>query len=171
MPCTHPPRSTSMTLFVSKPKKSRVTVKHIENVEEIELEVGPNSSGTNISTARDRAVEAKLLNPFAGMTTQNMVDAGERFAKEHDLSHLSEQFKKAALLARLAISENPYGFEEMDLSEEDKMYLRRELEHKWDQPRELYYLVILCSIAAAVQGVSPASVLGLHANDLLTYHG
>lgn len=39
------------------------------------------------------------------------------------------------------------------LSEEDKEILRRETTHRWHQPLTLYSLVILCSMAAAVQGV------------------
>ena len=39
------------------------------------------------------------------------------------------------------------------LSEDDKEILRREATHRWHQPWTLYSLVILCSMAAAVQGV------------------
>jgi hypothetical protein len=46
------------------------------------------------------------------------------------------------------------GFEYLSqLDEDDKAALRREIMHKWDQPRRLYLLVVLCSMAAAVQGV------------------
>lgn len=46
------------------------------------------------------------------------------------------------------------AFESLDqLDEADKEALRREVTHKWHQPRELYYMVALCSMAACVQGV------------------
>lgn len=46
------------------------------------------------------------------------------------------------------------AFELLDqLSEEDKEILRRETTHRWHQPKTLYALVFLCSMAAAVQGV------------------
>lgn len=47
------------------------------------------------------------------------------------------------------------AFEMFDqLTEEDKEILRRETTHRWHQPKTLYALVFLCSMAAAVQGVS-----------------
>ena len=109
----------------------------------------------DIPTANARAAaEATLVNPFSDMTTEDLVNAGEKFAEEKGLEYLSEQFKVAALLARIAISDDPRGFEKLDISEDDKMLLNMELDHKWDQPKELYFLVIMCSVAAAVQGVS-----------------
>lgn len=46
------------------------------------------------------------------------------------------------------------AFETFDqLSEGDKNLLRRETTHRWDQPKTLFALSILCSLAAAVQGV------------------
>lgn len=46
------------------------------------------------------------------------------------------------------------------LDEEDKTWLRRETSHRWDQPRTLYGLVVLCSMAAAVQGMDESVVNG-----------
>lgn len=48
------------------------------------------------------------------------------------------------------------------LSEEDKIILRRETTHRWHQPKTLYALVVLCSMAAAVQGVRPPPLPHLH---------
>lgn len=53
-------------------------------------------------------------------------------------------------------SENSFSkaFEMFEqLSEEEKLILRRETTHRWHQPYTLYFLVVLCSMAAAVQGV------------------
>ena len=80
-----------------------------------------------------------------------MQDAAN-FAKTHGLGHLEEEFQKGALIAQ-----DPTIFESLpQLNEEDKVILRRELTHRWEQPLQLYYLVILCSLSAAVQGVSLA---------------
>lgn len=51
------------------------------------------------------------------------------------------------------------------LDEEDKAIFRHEITHRWDQPKELYFLVILCSLAAAVQGVSVPFCVLRHGAD------
>lgn len=60
-----------------------------------------------------------------------------RFAIEHNMAHLVDEFRKGALVAQ-----DPTAFETLDqLSEEDKNVFRRELTNRWDQPKTLYYLV------------------------------
>ncbi|KDQ57679.1 hypothetical protein JAAARDRAFT_178048 [Jaapia argillacea MUCL 33604] len=101
-------------------------------------------------------VDAKLANPLEGIPHDQLMADAEDFAKVHGLAHLTEEFKKGALVAQ-----NPTGFESIAyLSDEDKNVLRRELTHKWDHPWQLYYLVILCSVAAAVQGMDEAVING-----------
>ncbi len=95
-------------------------------------------------------MNAKLANPLEGIPQEQLMDDAEAFAKKYGLGELSDVFRKAALVAQ-----DPLGFESLpQLSDEDKECLRREVTHRWDQPKMLYYLVILCSVAAAVQGVS-----------------
>ncbi|THH20783.1 hypothetical protein EW146_g643 [Bondarzewia mesenterica] len=102
------------------------------------------------------ALNVKLANPLAGISHEQLMKDGEEFARSHNLGHLTEEFKKAALIAQ-----NPTAFESLPLlTEDDKAHLRREITHKWDQPGTLYYLVILCSIAAAVQGMDEAVING-----------
>lgn len=77
------------------------------------------------------------------------------FADSKGLSEFTTEFTKGALVAQ-----DPSSFESLkQLDEQDKVVLRREITHKWDQPREMWYLVITCSMAAAVQGVSTTSLL------------
>lgn len=65
------------------------------------------------------------------------------------MTDISDLLKKGALVAQ-----DPATFEAIEeLSEDDKIALRREITHKWSQPRMLYFTVILCSIGAAVQYV------------------
>lgn len=81
---------------------------------------------------------------------------GAEFAKQHGLDEFSEDFSKGALVAQ-----NPEAFESLPLlDEEDRTALRREFTHRWDQPRELYYLVATCSMAAAVQGMDESVING-----------
>ena len=101
-----------------------------------------------IDTAGKNA-SAKLANPLEGIPREMLLADAARFAEERGLPHLVEAFQKGALVAQ-----DPAGFEELSLlTEEDKVVLRREVTHRWKQPFELYYLVVMCSLAAAVQGV------------------
>lgn len=94
-------------------------------------------------------VNVKLANPLTGIPQDKLMADAAIFASTHGLGHLESEFQKGALVAQ-----DPVAFESLSiLSEEDKAILRRELTHRWSQPWELYYLVILCSLAAAVQGV------------------
>ena len=95
-------------------------------------------------------VSAKLENPLEGIPREQLLRDAEAFAKTHGLEEYTDEFKKGALVAQ-----NPLGFESIDmLTEEEKMELRLERTHRWNQPKTLYGLVIMCSVAAAVQGVS-----------------
>jgi hypothetical protein len=95
-------------------------------------------------------VNAKLANPLSGLSHEQLMASGAEFARTHGLGHLEDLFKKGALAAQ-----DPLAFEKVPyFTEDDKNIFRRELTHRWDHPGTLYYLVILCSVAAAVQGVS-----------------
>ncbi|KAF8808914.1 sugar transporter [Phlegmacium glaucopus] len=93
-------------------------------------------------------VQARIQNPLRGIPRAKLLQQVEAFLEEKGLQDKFELFKKAALLAQ-----NPKAFEELpDLTEEDRAIIRRETTHKWSQPRDLYLTVIICSLAAAVQG-------------------
>jgi sugar porter (SP) family MFS transporter len=101
-------------------------------------------------------VNAKLANPLAGLSHDQLMASGAEFARTHGLGHLEEEFKKGALAAQ-----DPLAFESVPyFTEDDKNIFRRELTHRWDHPATLYYLVILCSVAAAVQGMDEAVING-----------
>ena len=94
-------------------------------------------------------INAKLANPLEGLSHEQLMASGAEFARAHGLGDLEEVFKKGALAAQ-----DPLAFEKVPyFTEDDKNIFRRELTHRWDHPGTLYYLVILCSVAAAVQGV------------------
>jgi hypothetical protein len=95
-------------------------------------------------------VNAKLANPLTGLSHEQLMHDGAEFARAHGLGHLEELFSKGALAAQ-----DPFGFESNPhFTEAEKDIFRREMTHRWDHPATLYYLAILCSVAAAVQGVS-----------------
>lgn len=94
----------------------------------------------------------RLANPLEGIPHDQLVSDAALFAKSHGLGQYSEVFQKGALVAQ-----DPTAFETLALlDDEDRHVLRREITHRWSQPGQLYYLVIMCSMAAAVQGVSVA---------------
>ncbi|EKM80826.1 hypothetical protein AGABI1DRAFT_119397 [Agaricus bisporus var. burnettii JB137-S8] len=86
-------------------------------------------------------LNAKLANPLAGLSHEQLMEDGKAFATRYGLEDLSELFKKGALVAK-----DPLAFEDLSLlTEEEKQALREEVSNKWKQPKMLYYLVILCS--------------------------
>ncbi|KAH8107850.1 MFS sugar transporter [Cristinia sonorae] len=104
----------------------------------------------------DQNINAKLANPLAGIPQDKLMEDAATFAEAHELGHLKDVFRRAALVAQ-----DPLAFESIDdLTEDDKAILRREITHRWSQPWQLYYLVILCSLAAAVQGMDESVING-----------
>jgi hypothetical protein len=94
-------------------------------------------------------INAKLANPLAGLSHDQLMNDGAEFARTHGLGHLEDLFRKAALAAQ-----DPVAFDSIShFTDTEKDIFRREFTHRWDHPGTLYYLVILCSVAAAVQGV------------------
>ncbi|KAN0116412.1 major facilitator superfamily [Russula decolorans] len=99
---------------------------------------------------------AKLANPLAGLPHEQLMDNGAEFARTHGLGHLEDLFRKGALAAQ-----DPLAFDSIShFTEDEKDIFRREYTHRWDHPATLYYLVILCSVAAAVQGMDEAVING-----------
>ncbi|GLB43015.1 putative major facilitator superfamily, sugar transporter (TC 2.A.1.1) family protein [Lyophyllum shimeji] len=93
-------------------------------------------------------VQAKIQNPLHGIPKEKLLAQVEEFAREQGMEDITPILKKGALLAQ-----NPKDFENIsELDEADKEVIRRETTHKWSQPRDLYLTVIICSLAAAVQG-------------------
>ncbi|KAJ7887878.1 hypothetical protein B0H14DRAFT_2694867 [Mycena olivaceomarginata] len=88
-------------------------------------------------------VNARIQNPLHGIPKARLLSQVEEFVGEKGFNDRLKLFQKGALLAQ-----NPKTFESIpELDEEDKAAIRREITHKWSQPRDLYLTVILCSIA------------------------
>ncbi|KAJ4000044.1 hypothetical protein F5050DRAFT_1804521 [Lentinula boryana] len=93
-------------------------------------------------------VNARIQNPLHGIPKAKLMAQVEQFAREKGMEEQLPYLKKGALLAQ-----NPKDFENIpELDEEDRAIIRREVTHKWSQPKDMYKTVIICSIAAAVQG-------------------
>lgn len=112
-------------------------------------ESNQNSTSEHAQVPIGENINARLVNPLAGLSQEELATRGRDFAKKFELGHLDETFAKGAMIAQ-----DPAAFEQVPgLNEEEKTILRTEVTHRWKQPRQLYYLVIACSMAAAVQGV------------------
>ena len=112
-------------------------------------DVESNADGLSSAQTQTHQLNAKLENPLALISREQLLADAAMFASTHDLAEYTDTIQKGALVAQ-----DPAAIESLPmLADEDRRALRREFTHKWDQPRTLYYLVILCSIAAAVGGV------------------
>ncbi|KAG2137881.1 uncharacterized protein EDB93DRAFT_1090963 [Suillus bovinus] len=99
---------------------------------------------------------AKLSNPLNGIPYDRLMADVEIFAEEKGLTHLLPELEKGALLAQ-----DPTCHDRLDkFSQEDKRILTEEVEHKWRQTPMLYYMVVMSSLAAAVQGMDEAVING-----------
>ncbi|KAK6332852.1 hypothetical protein TWF696_002873 [Orbilia brochopaga] len=93
-------------------------------------------------------VEARIKNPLAGLSRDNLFAGVDRFADENSLEDIREDLRKGALIAQ-----DPGNFEQLpELADDERRVLTDEAEHIYRQPMALYLSIIVCSIGAAVQG-------------------
>ncbi|KIN07190.1 hypothetical protein OIDMADRAFT_139816 [Oidiodendron maius Zn] len=98
--------------------------------------------------APDR-LNAIFENPLSGIPREDLMRNVEEFCTKFELTDHLDDFKKGAL-----VSQNPHKIEELpELTEDDRYNLTREVTNKWSQPWQLYWLAVMCSLAAAVQGM------------------
>ena len=90
----------------------------------------------------------RIKNPLAGISRSLLRSQVTDFARHNDLTDIEDLLQKGALVAQ-----NPADFDTVEgLTDFEREALKDEVVHKWRQPRAMYFTVILCSIAAAVQG-------------------
>ena len=82
------------------------------------------------------AVSAKLKNPLSGMTKDELLADVEAFAREKDLEDILPLLQRGSLVAQ-----NPKNFENVsELTEDEKMWLRKEITNRWQQPKMMFYM-------------------------------
>ncbi|KAJ6628160.1 hypothetical protein B0H10DRAFT_1991661 [Mycena sp. CBHHK59/15] len=114
------------------------------------------SSHVDPSLKAVTSANAKLANPLRGIPREQLMRDVDQFAEEKGLKHLAAELRKGALVAQ-----DPLAFESIDILDEDEKYhLRREITHKYSQTPALYYMVVMSSLAAAVQGMDEAVING-----------
>ena len=82
---------------------------------------------------KDVDVNARLENPLAGISYERLQELGRNYARNHGLEEFEDEFARGA-----AVAQDPLAFESIDfLTDRDREVLRREVTHKWDQPKAL----------------------------------
>lgn len=120
----------------------------------------------HVNTPRQASVAAKLRNPLAGLSEQQVLSDVDEWCERLGLQAHQDSFRKGALVAR--VSQREDGFEYIDqLSSEEKDALRHEVQHRWSQTFTLYFLVVLCAGSAIVQGADQTAVNGAQVSSLL----
>jgi hypothetical protein len=116
------------------------------NVEEAEKGGGRRKSYLDVNMEK---LSAAFENPLANISKEQLFTNVEKFCADHGLNEYLDDFKKGALVAQ-----NPKIAQDLsELAPEDKEILEREHTHRWSQTFTLYWLVVMCSLAAAVQGM------------------
>jgi hypothetical protein len=97
----------------------------------------------------------RVKNPLAGIPRDALLAQVDEFAAAEGLTEIAPLLRTGALVAQA-----PHDFEAVEMDEEDRVQLRKEVTHKWHQPRTLYLTIALCSVGAAVQGWDQTGVNG-----------
>ncbi|KIP10754.1 hypothetical protein PHLGIDRAFT_22040 [Phlebiopsis gigantea 11061_1 CR5-6] len=116
------------------------------------------SQGASLSSDKTgkQSTASRSSNPLVGVSVEQLLQDAEKFARDNGLDDHVEIIQKGALVAQ-----NPEDFEDIDmLTEDEKAALRHEAKKPWSQPKMLYYLVIMCSLAAALQGMDESVING-----------
>jgi hypothetical protein len=142
--------ATEPTLSSSRSSKTDMdTAQHMEDAHH----------GSIANGNRKASVAAKLRNPLAGFSEEQVLVDVELWCTEKGLIQDLDSFRKGALIARMGQRDDGYEYVSI-LSEDEKNWLRHESTHRWSQPFMLYFLVVLCAGSAIVQGMDQTAVNG-----------
>ncbi|AOA65193.1 Putative myo-inosiltol transporter [Komagataella phaffii CBS 7435] len=125
------------------------------------FETGSTSSENEKQSISDNEIAESLdqQNILTQYSEEDVMSMGRNYAIKHGLD--PDLFAKGAAIAR-----NPIGYNRMEfLSQEEKEILYQEEHQKWKLPKKLYYLIIMASMGACVQGMDESVINGAN----LTY--
>ncbi|KAK4971238.1 hypothetical protein LTR66_011451 [Elasticomyces elasticus] len=112
--------------------------------------INGNDEQRHQSAARDLSDDTtgEIKNPLLGIPREQLMADVEQFAHQNSLQDILPLLKKGALVAQ-----NPRGYQSIpDLDDTDREHLHVERTRRWKHPKQLYFTIILNSIAAAIQG-------------------
>ncbi|KAK4214472.1 hypothetical protein QBC37DRAFT_314322 [Rhypophila decipiens] len=127
-------------------------------------EHGDNAGGSSKPAPIDMpvtdplAASRKLAHPLDGLSPERLGTMGEEYARKAGLTN-DEDIRAFRLGAIIASNDCNYD-DVKDLTEREREVLDREVTHKWSNPPMLYWIVVICSLCAAVQGMDETVVNG-----------
>ncbi|MCJ1280731.1 hypothetical protein MMC26_000048 [Xylographa opegraphella] len=119
----------------------------------------PRRKGSMTAAERARRnANAKLANPLAGYSQDELKAMGAAFAKKYQIG---EEEDKRAFELGACLAEDPLNYGAVEGLEPSEIeVLKREFTNRWSQPKLLYLVIVLCSTCAAVQGMDETVVNG-----------
>ncbi|KAK4242093.1 hypothetical protein C8A03DRAFT_40516 [Achaetomium macrosporum] len=118
----------------------------------------PGAAATDRAVDERLAASQKLANPLAGLGPERLAAMGEDYARLAGLTS-EEDLRAFRLGAMIAGDQTRYdAFPE--LTDREREVLERETTHKWSNPSMLYWVIVICSLCAAVQGMDETVVNG-----------
>jgi hypothetical protein len=150
----HQPRGTSSNLLTSESEETK-GVKMAEAGEDAPLlpRDTEESSQRSLSQTSSMAMGEPLmqLESFDGHGSSVI-----EFCRKHDLEAYITTFQKASTLLQADVV-----LEELStITTQELQALRAESEQKWNQPRTLYFAIVMCSLGAVEQGTAQTSMNG-----------
>jgi hypothetical protein len=147
--------------MAESPQDKGTAPQHLETTPSDISSTGPANEAVKEKTLRN--INAKLANPLSGYSLETLQEMGAKYARENGMEEYQDDFRKGAMLAQ-----NPKAYDTLPLlTDEDRHILEREVTHKWSHPAPLYHMVVMCSLAAAVQGMGMSRFLW--PRELLTF--
>ena len=116
-----------------------------------------------LAKEKNNASIAKVSKPLDGLSVHELRLQGIEYAWSRGLTSAEDRraFELGAVLAQ--DPENPRV--DLDgLTTAERNYLQREISNKWQQPRLMYIVIVICSICAAIQ----VCLLTLRLYEMLT---
>lgn len=119
-------------------KEKSYDIQHSEDIEK-------SMSQVNTTKGED-------INPFDGLTKEQVVANAVEFANTHGMADDAEDFAKGAAFA--------YDGSTDHLTQEERDVIEMESTNKWKQPKTLYYMTVMCAMCAVVQGMDETVING-----------
>jgi hypothetical protein len=106
----------------------------------------------NVADATKRDLNAKMANPLAGLTGDELRRAGREYGEKNDI--VAEEDLRALEVGAI-LAQEPEQLARIKglVSAEEMRELEREYTHKFSHPVLLYIVIVMCSVCAAVQGM------------------
>lgn len=92
------------------------------------------------------------INPFEGLSKEQVIQNAIRFANAHGMSEDADYFARGAA--------HSYDGSTSQLTEAEAEAIAMETTNKWKQPKTLYYMSVMCAMCAVVQGMDETVVNG-----------